>query len=82
MSHTLEVEIERNYGAFLDMLPDLLRTDEGRFALLHDRELQGLFDSPGEAARQGFARFGPSAYSVQLVTDEPVDQGFMTSALR
>ena len=82
MAHEIEVEIERNYGAFLDMLPDLLRSDDGRFALMHDKRLEGIFDTPGEAARQGFARFGPSSYSIQLVTDEPVDLGFMSNAIR
>jgi hypothetical protein len=81
VSHTIEVEIERNYGAFLDMLADLLPTDHGRYALMHDMRLEGVFDSPGEAERAGFAKFGRNPYSIQFVTDEPVDMGFMSNAM-
>jgi hypothetical protein len=82
MAHTIEVEIERNYGAFLDLLADLIPADSGRYALMHDTVLEGVFDSPGQAARAGFAKFGRSPYSIQLVTDEPVDLGFMSNAIR
>ena len=81
MAHAIEVEIERNYAAFVDMLDELIRDNEGRYALLRDRHLEGLFDSPGEAARAGFAKFGDQNYSIQLVTDEPVDLGFYSHAL-
>ena len=81
MAHAIEVEIERNYAAFVDMLDELIRDNEGRYALLRDRHLEGLFDSPGEAARTGFAKFGDQNYSIQLVTNEPVDLGFYSHAL-
>ncbi|MDE8651734.1 hypothetical protein [Novosphingobium album (ex Liu et al. 2023)] len=81
MAHSIEVEIERNYAAFLDMLERLMLSNNGRYALLHDQVLEGVFDSPGEADRQGFAKFGRGPYSVQLVTDEPVDLGFMSNAI-
>ena len=81
MAHAIEVEIERNYAAFVDMLDELIRDNEGRYALLRDRHLEGLFDSPGEAARAGFAKFGDQNYSIQLVTNEPVDLGFYSHAL-
>jgi hypothetical protein len=81
MAHAIEVEIERNYAAFVDMLGELIRDNEGRYALLRDRHLEGLFDSPGDAARAGFAKFGDHNYSIQLVTDEPVDLGFYSHAL-
>lgn len=81
MPHTIEVEIERNYGAFLGLLANLLPEHNGRYALMHDRVLEGIFNSPGEADREGFAKFGKSQYSIQFVTDEPVDMGFMTNAV-
>lgn len=81
MAHAIEVEIERNYAAFVDLLAGLLRHDRGRYALLHDRKLEAVFDTPGEAARSGFARFGEGNYSIQLITDEPVDLGFYSHAV-
>ena len=82
MSHSIEVEIQRNYAAFLDMLARLLPADRDRYALLHEQSLAGIFDSPAEAARAGFAKFGHAPYSIQIVTDEPVDLGFMSNAVR
>lgn len=81
MAHSIEVEIERNYVAFVDMLRELLPQNEGRYALMHDMELKGLFDSPGNADREGFAKFGRDQYSVQFVSDQPVDMGFMSNAI-
>ena len=82
MSHSIEVEIQRNYAAFLDILEKLLPADRDRYALLHEQSLAGVFDTPGEAARAGFAKFGTAPYSIQIVTDEPVDLGFMSNAIR
>jgi hypothetical protein len=82
MAYSQQVEIQRNYATFLDMLGKLLASHAGRYALLHDQKLAGVFDSPGEAARAGFARFGDKPYSIQHVTDEPVDLGFMSNAIR
>lgn len=82
MAHSQQVEIQRNYATFLDMVGKLLAAHAGRYALFHDQQLAGVFDSPGEAARAGFAQFGHEPYSIQYVTDEPVDLGFMSNAIR
>lgn len=80
MSHAVEVEIERNYAVFKDMLDDLLKAAEGRYALFHDRELKGLFDTAGEAGRAGYTQFEDKPFSIQLVSKEPVDLGFFSYA--
>lgn len=82
MSQSLDAEIQRNYAAFMNIVEDLLPTDFGKYALLHKQELRGVFDSPVDAARSGFANFGEKAYSIQVITDEPVDLGFMSNAVR
>lgn len=82
MAQSIAVEIERNYSAFLSLLTELMPVHVGRYALMHDRMLEGIFDSPGQAEREGFAKFGRDSYSIQLVTDEPVDLGFMSNAIR
>ncbi|MEM6857153.1 MAG: hypothetical protein AAF559_04705 [Pseudomonadota bacterium] len=82
MARSIEAEIQRNYAAFQQMLGELMDEHSGKFALFHNQQLSGVFDSPGEAARNGFAKFGKNSYSIQLVTDEPVDLGFMSNAIR
>jgi len=81
MAHTIEVEIERNYAAFKDMLSSLLADREGQYALLHNQKLQGLYPTAGAAERAGHAMFPGRPYSIQLVSDEPVDLGFFSHAL-
>ena len=82
MSHAIEVEIERNYAAFRDLLPGLLAGNRGAYALLRDQRLEGLYASPAAAERAGFEKFRETPYSIQLVTDEPVDLGFFSHAVR
>lgn len=81
MPHAIEVEIERNYAAFLDMRGGLMPAHSGRYALLHDQRLEGIFDTPAAAEREGYRRFAQDNYSIQLITDEPVDLGFYSYAL-
>jgi hypothetical protein len=81
MARAIEVEIERNYAAFKDMLPKLLAECEGQYALLHNQELKGVYATAGEAERAGYAQFRDMPYSIQLVSAEPVDLGFYSYAL-
>lgn len=81
MAHSIEVEIERNYAAFKDMLSDLLPDRLGQYALLHDQKLAGLYPTVGEAERAGYAQFKDEPYSIQLVSQKPVDLGFYSYAI-
>jgi hypothetical protein len=81
MAHSIEVEIDRNYAAFKDLLPSLLVLAEGKYALMRDQRLEGIFDTPGLADRAGYERFGKENYSIQLVSDSPVDLGFYSYAI-
>ena len=82
MAHAIEVEIERNYAAFKDMLPGLLEKAAGKYALLRNQRLEGVFATAGEAERAGYGRFKDAPYSIQLVDQKPVDLGFYSYALR
>lgn len=79
--HSMEVEIERNYAAFLDLIGSLLPNEMGRYALLHDAKLCGVFDTPGQAERAGYNEFGEKPYSIQEVNPEPIDLGFYSYAV-
>jgi len=81
MAHSIEVEIERNFAAFIDMLPELLRDSLGRYVLLRDQKLEGVYPTAGEADRAGYEKFRDEPYSIQLVTDEPIDLGFYSYAI-
>lgn len=81
MGHAIEVEIDRNYAAFKDIMATLPGEASGRYALLHDQKLAGLYASAGDAERAGYARYKDSPYSIQLVSNEPIDLGFFSYAL-
>ena len=54
----------------------------GKVVLLKDAELIDVFINPGEAYRAGLSRYGDGYFSVQPVTDKPIELGHMSFALR
>jgi hypothetical protein len=76
MTHPIRrKQIDENYDAFQRMLSSIIVDHRHEYALLHDRELIAFFDSPGAAYRSGLTRFPDAVFSVQEVTDEPIDLG-------
>jgi len=73
-------EIQENYRYFQSVVASLMRDHEGEFALLHSCAVVGVFSRAVDAMTEGYTRFGPQAFSVQRVTDRPIDLGFLTSA--
>lgn len=53
----------------------------GEYALLKSCEIVDFFASPGIAYRQGLARFSDEVFSIQQVTDQPVELGMMSVAV-
>lgn len=69
-------EVDRNYDAFMRMLSDILDEHRDQFALMRDGKIIAFFDKPGDANRAGVDRFKDRVFSIQEVTDEPIDLGF------
>lgn len=81
MSENPQQAIERNYAWFLGQLSTLLPDQQGRYALIHDQHLIGLFDTPEEAERQGELQFPNAIYSIQPVEDYAIEMGYFAYAL-
>jgi hypothetical protein len=75
-----EKTIAENYEAFERLLPKLLKTAEGKFALLRKRELVDVFETAGEAHAAGAARFDDGLFSVQKVKAGAISLGFFSYA--
>lgn len=73
-------QIERNFAAFESLLGSLLPQKAGQYALLSDSELKGVFPSAVDALTEGNERFGDGNFSVQRITNRPVDLGFLSYA--
>jgi hypothetical protein len=73
-------EVDKNYDAFLAILPNIIHDHRGRFALLHDGELKDFFDSSMDAYLEGVRIIGIGNFSVQQVTTESDNLGFYSYA--
>jgi hypothetical protein len=71
-----KLEIDRNYSAFVRKLASLLRDHRDEFALMRDGDIVAFFAKPGDANRAGVERYPDGIFSIQEVTDEPIDLGF------
>lgn len=72
------LEIDANYDYFTRNLSRFLVDHRGQYALLKDRDVVRFFDAPGAAYRFGKAEFADGLFSIQEVTEEPVDLGFFS----
>ena len=70
-----QVEVDRNYETFKALLPGLLKTEFGRYALMQNREVIACFDTSRDAMQAGRILLEGKHFSVQQVTDKSVDLG-------
>ena len=77
----LQSEIARNFDHFQRMLATFLQTQRDRYALLHEGAVVAFFDTPGDADLEGTRRFDDGIYSIQQVTDEPVNLGLYANGI-
>ncbi len=80
MAGARELEIRQNYAFFKGVVASLMDQQAGKFTLIHNREIVAYYSSPGEAVADGARRFGDSPFSVQRVTNRPIDLGFLSHA--
>jgi hypothetical protein len=73
-------QVDRNYDYFVRKLTGFLANHPGEFALLRDQEVVGFYPSATDADRAGKARFKDNLYSIQEVSDEPIDLGIFSHA--
>ena len=69
-------EVDRNYDAFTRMLGTILREHRDQLALMRDGHIVGYFDTPRQALSAASEQFPDGIFSIQEVTDEPIDLGF------
>ena len=74
-----KLEVDRNYDAFVRALAAILPQHRGQYALMRKGEIVDYFDRPGPANVAGCKRFKDGLFSIQEVTDEPIDLGFWSN---
>ncbi len=75
-----KLEVDRNYDAFTRVLGDILEDHRDQLALMRDGNIVGYFNTPREALFAATERFPDGVFSIQEVTDEPIDLGFWSHA--
>lgn len=80
MSAELDREIDRNLFAFLPRIPGLLPDHEGEYAVLRNQEIVSLHKRLRDALDEAGAMFSDGLFSIQQVTERPVELGFFSYA--
>lgn len=81
MFETQNEEVTRNYTAFVQKLPEIVASHRGKFALMRNAEIVEFFDTAADAFRAGQKIFRDQPFSIQEVTDVPIDLGFFSHAV-
>ena len=71
-------EVERNYDAFLELLPGLTDTHPGQCALMRRGELVEVFPTSRDARWIGRERFPDGDFSVQPIGEKDLDLGWFS----
>lgn len=71
-----KLEVDRNYDAFVRMLGTLLSDHRDQLALMRDGKVVGFYETPRRALEAAVEKFPDGIFSIQEVTDEPIDLGF------
>ena len=79
MTRSRDDEVDANFDAFQAMLPSMLSTHRGQYALLRHRQLQGCYASL-RAALEAARSLPDEWFSIQEVSDRPADLGLFSHA--
>jgi hypothetical protein len=63
--------LERELALFESKKAELLQNYAGKFALIHEDEFIGAFDTAENAYESGVAKFGKSPFLVRKISQEP-----------
>ena len=74
-------EIDKNYEAFVTMLPNIIGEHRNKYALMKNGDAVGFYSTLEDAYTTANAFFENELYSVQKVTEIPIDLGFFSHAV-
>lgn len=80
MSGTQTMDLERELRYFEEHRFELLQHAAGKFALIKNEALIGIFDSETAAIRQGYELLGNVAFLVKQVTEAEIPRFVCSSA--
>ncbi len=73
----IQKEVDDNFAFFQKKLPELMKTDSGKYALLRHCKIINTFDTFNDACQAGDMH-EDKIYSVQHITDRIINLGFFS----
>jgi hypothetical protein len=80
MCDPYQAEVNKNFERFKEILPSIIH-EQGKYALMRHSELVEIYETFLDAFRTGEKFFEDRLYSVQPITDKPIDLGFRSRAV-
>jgi Family of unknown function (DUF5678) len=81
MSQSVREQVDKNYEAFVSMLPNIIAQYRNKYALMKDGQIIGYYSTLEDAYMTANKFYPNELYSVQKVTDVPIDLGFFSHAM-
>ena len=77
----LEREGDSNFDVFVEQLHSLMPQHAGEYVLMRNGRMISFHQNANDALAAGRAAFSDGIYSIQEVTDRPIDLGFFSHAV-
>ena len=81
MAQAHQKQVDENFHVFVKLLPELLKSHPGRYAVMHAGKVVEFFDTVSDAVRFAHAKFGNMNFSIQEITAQNINLGFHSYAL-
>ena len=74
--------LDREFQTFQEHKQNLVKNHKGKFVLIKDDEIIGIFENELDAVKQGNEQFKDSHFLVNEITDDKFKIRFMPSLVR
>lgn len=74
-------QVELNFKVFAKKLPELIKVQMNKYALMRDGEIIEIYNSWEDAYKTGLRFYEDELFSIQKITNSSVDLGFFSHAL-
>jgi len=81
MDKDFRSEVDKNYDVFMQMLPTIVVQHRNKYALMKSGKVVGYYSTLEDAYVTAEQFFSDEPFSVQKVTETPVDLGFFSHAV-
>jgi hypothetical protein len=80
-SDAVRRQVDENYKAFQAMLPSIMALHQDKYALMKDGVAVGFYTTLEDAYTTANRFYKDQPFSVQKVTETPIDLGFFSHAV-